>query len=327
MKNLILLFIIFFSAQVLSVDVNKMFNENVKVVKDSGKIFLVGKDCSVLNKEGGALAKWTKSVSERVIDNACACSRGVCKKEISSNLPKFAETYQFKHVPSEGPNCFNATLVASKIVPQVRYTSDSEMEFWMESPLCKERKAEESLSPGDIIVIKYGASTTIHGFTYISDNLSFSKNGADPSRPYSLQDPEVVFNTYSVAPECRRITKNTSSLCDIYASYYSCASMDDYLKENPIKESHTKEAYKQLNIYECQTSAFATSVGEEKELMSLVTDNLNTIMNLASDTLNNKSFDENDEVIWRAILYSASSLDDQIWMIKNPTPAAWYDDE
>lgn len=312
MKTFIIFIFVFFNFSALSQ--TQLFNDQVRVSKERGRIYLIGQDCKVLDKEGEALSKWTTSIKEQAQNKACSCSRGVCKKEVTTALPEFVEAYQFKHVPTDGPNCWNATLVAAKIVPQVRYTSDLEMNFWMYSPLCTERRPGEPPQPGDIIAIRDSTYKEVHGFVYISENLSFSKNGYDREVPYSLQDPNVVFDVYRVPENCRRV-HGTAPSCSAYANYYSCMSMDDYLKVNPIKDAVAKKAYEQLSDAECQISEAVLSGTIGAQMKHFINVNLHVINTLAYETLVSKKFNHEDKVVWQALVHKSKSLQEQLSLL------------
>lgn len=315
MKNLIITFVLSFSSLVHAQSIEQMFNKNVKVTREEGKVFLVGSDCNVLNNEGKALSEWTKSVKEDVRDTSCRCKKNVCKKEVSSMLPDFAESYQFKHMPTDGPNCWNATLVAAKIVPQLRYTSDMEMNFWMHSPLCRERKPNEASAPGDIIAIRDWEQGEVHGFVHLSDNLSFSKNGFSKESPYSIQDPNVVFDIYEVPKNCRRKTGKDRS-CKVYANYYTCKSMEDYLKEKPLRDKEARKALIDLDELECQISVAVISGSNGQTLKTLVAASLQAIHTLAYNTLKDNKFKEEDKVVWQALFHKSKSLADQVLIMQ-----------
>ncbi|MFA5584145.1 MAG: hypothetical protein WDA09_08015 [Bacteriovoracaceae bacterium] len=314
MKTLIIFYIVFSATLALAQSTNPLFNDQVTVTKShGGKIFLEGKSCTVLDREGKALEQWAKSVNDKTENKSCSCKNGLCHKEVTAQLPDFAEAFQFEHVSTDGPNCWNATLVAAKIVPQVRYTSDFEMNFWMNSPLCKERAAGEKLKPGDIIAIRSKKQPEVHGFVHISENLSFSKNGFNKNMPYSLQDPNSVFNIYNVPPECRR-RNGTPDDCETYANYFSCISMDEYLKKNPIQDKLASDAFNQLTEIECAISDAILS-GRSRNIKSLVTTTLAIIHRLSYDTISQKKYDPDDLVIWQALFHKSRSLKDQLTLL------------
>jgi hypothetical protein len=78
------------------------------------------------------------------------------------------------------------------------------MNFWMTSPLCQERKPDESPAPGDIIAIRDDTGGEVHGFIYLTGDLAYSKNGYAQGTRYELQSPKKVFDVYDVPVDCQR---------------------------------------------------------------------------------------------------------------------------
>lgn len=253
---------------------------------------------------------WTKKVKENGKSSKCTCSEGECYQKVTAQLPEFAKNKQFKKSAKDGPNCWNATLVAAKIVPQVRYTSQEEMNFWMSSPLCREKRLNEPLTPGDIIAIRDGSIGESHGFIHISENLSFSKNGYDRTMAYSLQDPQFVFDLYDVSPECQRKVGEPSG-CRSWANYYTCESMDDYLKKNPIRDDDLKEVYKSINDIECKLSDLAFG-GVKETFTQFQLSSLAIIKFMAKDRLAKKNFRPEEKVIWEGIYFKSDALMQQL---------------
>lgn len=291
-------------------DASYAFNGKVAVKMQGEDIYLVGSDCRTLEKESGALMEWTKKVKEKGQSSKCSCENGQCLQKVNAQLPEFARNKQFKKSVKDGPNCWNATLVAAKIVPQVRYTSNEEMQFWMSSPLCREKGLHEPLTPGDVIAIRNEAMGESHGFIHISDNLSFSKNGYDSRMAYSLQDPNFVFELYEVEPECRRKVGEPEE-CGTWANYYSCQSMDDYLKKHPIKDDSLKEVFKAVNDIECKLSDMAFS-GSMQTLTDFQLKSLAIIKFLAKDKLEKKDHRSEEKIIWEGIYFKTDALIQQL---------------
>lgn len=313
LKNLTFVLVLIFS-QVLWADDDYGFNGKIQVIQKGSEIFIQGNDCQLLKVEANALMNWTQKVKEKTKVEKCSCSGGVCLQKVTAQLPAFAQDKQFKRAKENGPNCWNATLVASKIVPQVRYTSDEEMNFWMSSPLCREKKINEPLSPGDVIAIRDHDNGEVHGFTHLSDNLSFSKNGFNRDMAYSLQDPNFVFDLYEVPQECRRKV-GWPEECNVWANYYSCQSMDEYFKKHPIKNKQLEQTLKDINAIECDISeiAFGGSMKVITDLQEVV---IATIMNLAENTLEHKTYGPDEEVVWAGIYFKCKSMRDQLMLLR-----------
>ncbi len=313
LNNLILILVFVFS-QALWAEYDYGFNGKIQVIQKGSEIFIQGRDCQQLKVEADALMSWTQKVKEAAKSEKCSCSGSICLQKVTAQIPAFAQDKQFKRSKENGPNCWNATLVASKIVPQVRYTSDEEMHFWMTSPLCREKKMNEPLSPGDVIAIRDHDNGEVHGFTHLSDNLSFSKNGFNRDMAYSLQDPEFVFDLYEVPKECRRKVGEPEE-CSSWANYFSCQSMDEYLKKHPIKNKELKQTLKDINAIECDISeiAFGGSMKTITDLQEVV---IATILNLAENTLEDKTYGPDEEVVWAGIYYKCQSMRDQLRMLR-----------
>lgn len=313
-KHFLFIFVVIFSQALWGQD-DYGFNSKIQVIQKGKEIFIQGNDCQLLKKEADALMAWTQKVKEKAKKEKCSCSEGVCLQKVTAQIPAFAKDKQFKKSKNDGPNCWNATLVASKIVPQVRYTSQNEMNFWMSSPLCREKNTGEPLSPGDVVAIRNGDDGEVHGFIHLSDNLSFSKNGYDRSMAYSLQDPDFVFDTYEVPKECRRKVGEPEE-CHIWANYFTCQSMDDYLEKHPIKDKNLKTMIKQINEIECNISemAFDGSLSEVKMLQEMV---IEAVKELARGTLEKGEYAPEEKVIWQGIYFKCEALQDQISIGRN----------
>lgn len=102
----------------------------------------------------------------------------------------------------DGPNCLNGALVATKILPFNRYTSNSEMQAILHSDICQEVHRSER-SKGDIGLIfdlgkKANPNIISHAFYYIDDSISFEKRGFAKVEPYHLVSTDTILADYEV---------------------------------------------------------------------------------------------------------------------------------
>lgn len=313
MKNLLtFIFLVSTLSAFAQISAIYLYNDKVRVHKElSGKLFLVGKDCGLLDKEGEALASWTTRVHEKAKIESCTCNdKGVCKKEITHSLPELVRENHFKDLSTDGPNSWNGSLVVSKVLPNLRYSSDGEMNFWLGSPLCRERAANEEPSPGDIITIRGKIHFEMHAFVHLSDNLSFSKKDHLKKSPFVLQNPDQIFNFFRVNKDCRRMV-GVENDCDVFANYYTCTSMEKYLKENPVRDTQAKNLLEQLNELECKISESVIS-GQNSEIKNLIFASLSVIHTLAFDTIMEEKNDPHDLVIWQSLYHRSQSLAAQL---------------
>ncbi|QDK42026.1 hypothetical protein DOM21_11325 [Bacteriovorax stolpii] len=288
-----------------SASAENFFNSKVQVIKQGEDIYLTGTDCNILNKESLALEEWSKKLKENTLKNSCECANAICKKKVTAQLPQIVNTTQFEKPNASGPNCWNASLVAAKIIPQLRYSTPQEMSFWLKSPLCREKKSNEPLVPGDIIAILDKSSRQHHGFVYISENLSFSKNGFESDNPYSLQDPKKVFAKYQVKPKCERV--DSKGACANHAKYYSCMSMEEYRSKNKSTDKKLHETIKAIGHIECELSK---SLFEEGSfgVDNFISTNLEILNNLISEIYLDKKFKPEDAVLWEGLYYQIGAM-------------------
>lgn len=289
-----------------------LFNKKVQVVKKGDDIYLTGNDCGLLEKESKILEGWTKRLKENTAnDHKCECAKSLCSKKVSALLPKIVNATQFVKPNSTGPNCWNASLVAAKIIPQLRYSTPQEMSFWLNSPLCKEKKSTDALEPGDIVAILNKSGHQHHGFIYISENLSFSKNGFESDNPYTLQDPKHVFSKYQVKPKCERI--DSQGACENHAKYYSCTSVDEYRNSYKGTDKILKDTIDSISGMEC---LFSKSLFEDGSfgVDNFILTNLEILNNLISDIYLDKKFNPEDAVLWEGLYYQIGSMFAQVEM-------------
>lgn len=301
------LFIFFQSAFAESI-----FNKKVQVIKKGDDIYLTGNDCGTLEKESVAFEMWTKKIKEETTNvSKCECVNSICKKKVNALLPKMVNATHFEKPNSSGPNCWNASLVAAKIIPNLRYSTPQEMSFWLNSPLCKEKKSHEALSPGDIVAILNKAGHQHHGFVYITENLAFSKNGFESDNPYSLQDPKKVFNKYLVRPKCERVDSRGN--CENHAKYYTCMTMEEYRSKNISTDKTLSDTIEAIGNIEC---LFSKSLFDDGSfgVDSFIVTNLEILNNLISEIFLDKKFKPEDAVLWEGLYYQIGAMFAQVEM-------------
>lgn len=309
MRKFIILFVVMFSSlQALAQD---PIYKDVNVIYKEGKLTIAGNSCDLLNKEGEALAKWSSKLKEKTKDSPCSCKSGYCTKDVTELVPDFVQANHSQRNVVYGPNSFNAALHSSKILSQFRYASGTEMNFWMNSPLCRERGASEPLAPGDLALIRSWKDGDLHGYVHVTNNLAFSKNGFDGGNPYYLQSP-IALHDYNKVPENCRKRGGTPKECSAWVNYFTCKTMDEYLKERPIKSSDAKKAYAQLTELECSIGEAVVNGKVNPTIRTFIVDNLVILNNMAFDIIKNKKFLEEDKVIWQAIFHKTKSISGQL---------------
>lgn len=159
--------------------------------------------CNEIEEDLAAIMQWTQRLENRGCDTPAIRQEGegMCSANVTSCVPQQVRTYQGLTGTQNGPNCWNLALVMAGLVPVLRQSSDTEWEYLINSPLCRELRDGESPQSGDLGSIEMRApdnNVQIHGFMYVSDRMVFSKNGTLLNAPYALQTREDMESTYRV---------------------------------------------------------------------------------------------------------------------------------
>ena len=292
-------------------------NEALQVQKNGQQILLLSKECSNLIKQATALSAWKSKQKSLPLETKCSCDESTCKLDVSAFLPQLVVEKQGTCSAHDGPNCWNNSLVSTGILPHLRYTTPEEMNFWMTSPLCQERKPDESPAPGDIIAIRDESGGEVHGFINLTGDLAYSKNGYAQGTRYELQSPKKVFDVYDVPVECQRFYQKPPQgvKCDNYANYFKCDSIDDFLNKNPISDQELKDTWLTVNNYECENSDLAFSPNLSPPFMSLMKTSVTAIQKMALDKGKLTKIDPNEKFLWKGIEIKTTAMLKQLELL------------
>lgn len=200
-------------------------------VRNSHEIFLRGPSCEALKNEVAAIQEWTNSRQEfpETLEIDCDDTPELIEIEITSILPKLVNEVYGTSPYCDGPNCWNWSLVESKLNSTLRYVDDEEWKFYLKT-YCKIRDIEhnEWVHSADIAAIRRrndaGEVNEVHGFISV-DKMACTKNGYSRRSPYLMVPTEEVFDVYGVSqfPECRIGLIHPPSRCKTYVNYYQCS--------------------------------------------------------------------------------------------------------
>lgn len=120
------------------------------------ELILTGSNCEMLLKQQAALCSWKKKVVTNFTPAALAKSCQVVKKgkyklTLLDCLPEFAKEYQDKKLIHDGPNCWGTAMSFHKLSTKPRFMWPQEMQYWMDSPVCRKLNVGEARMPGDVI--------------------------------------------------------------------------------------------------------------------------------------------------------------------------------
>jgi hypothetical protein len=253
-----------------------------------------GSSCQELADLGQSILDWSLSINKQASlpQPECFCSTQKCQMDVSSISPYFVmQLTNFDSVQMEsahnGPNCFNAALYASQTLPSVSFTHPYEMTAILSSSLCRERRDDENLQPGDILVVRDQSTALfeIHAGVYLNQELSFSKYGESKMMPYSYGIN--VHRTYGVRDEqCARVQgiPEVGEACyrKPFVNFYSCKAMYTFVSQLSKQPDGINEAvrviYAKVYSYDNKISrvAFKGDPITSEDLQTLLS-NLQTV--------------------------------------------------
>ena len=158
MKIFILSFFIILSTGLSSQEVTTSLDQKNNLV-------LTGTNCMALAVTHKHLCQWKREIDpsfdlsiekEKVLQNNCKkITPQKFTLTVSECLPDFVKMYQQKKLYDEGANCWGTAMSFKQISPLPRFIWSQEMEYWMNSPMCRKLAPKEMILPGDIMNV-YG---------------------------------------------------------------------------------------------------------------------------------------------------------------------------
>jgi hypothetical protein len=164
---------------------------------------ILSDSCTELMQRMFEIKEWTLMIEKRECkySEPKTSNEGMCIVDATDCVPEYVKKYHGLSPADHGPNCWNLALVMSGLLPVLRESSPEEWEFYLTSPLCRQLDPNEPPEMGDIGSIEARSHLDkghVHGFIYVSDTISYSKNGTTISAPYSLQPLSRIIHNYGV---------------------------------------------------------------------------------------------------------------------------------
>lgn len=153
MKNSFL-FIILVSLSAIS------YGEEFAIRRGSKKeLILTGSSCTKLIQQRTALCEWKKKVEPAFVAKkdpySCTVTKGRATLPILNCLPTFTKNYHNLKLVKSGPNCWGTAMSFKKHSLKPRFMWPEEIEYWIDSPICRKLDVGEAREPGDIVNV-YG---------------------------------------------------------------------------------------------------------------------------------------------------------------------------
>jgi len=223
----------------------------------SGRLTLVEKNCEQVRSTIQDFSDWKKTSDgqTRCDPNTLPLGQdgGRCWADATNCLPEHVQKYQGLTANEGGPNCFNMSLVMSKILPNHRYSSEEEFAYYMRPPLCRSLKAGEARKPGDVGAIRNQEGVE-HAFIYINERVAYTKNSGADLYPYTLQPVQAMRQIFAGG-----------------TTFFRCQTMKEYLKNNPNTSAELKNIYRGANQFDrcLEHSAFTGEALTNEALKNL----------------------------------------------------------
>jgi hypothetical protein len=221
-----------------------------------------------------------------------------------------------------GPNCWNTSLYAAGLNSGIRHTTDSEMAFWMQSPFCKEIDPEETPMIGDVIAIRNKRGEEVHGFVFLSNEESFSKNTLMKDSSFSFQTTDEVYQIFKVNERCQNIHSSKINerkvTCNNYSQIFRCQSVEDFIQNNEFKNNQSIILFRNTNEIEKMFTRVVYSMEGVDELYrerGSIRKELESIKSKVKEQLEAEP-GLNDQVLLDSILFKIDSLNLQIGWIE-----------
>ncbi len=208
-----------------------------ELIREKDKFILSAPSCPLLIKQMEALQTWKnqrENVSEDCSTSSVERTANGCSAEVTSCLPQIVSELHGTTSEWDGPNCFNIAMVTSGFMKHKIHEGGDTFQHYVNSPLCRTLEVDESPLPGDIGVVatqsdRFGLDFS-HGFTWISPQMVFSKNGLATKHHYRVQSFEEMYQNEVELLNCR---DSMDLACEeLKVVSYRCKSFEDYLSNS-----------------------------------------------------------------------------------------------
>lgn len=206
-------------------------------VGGKNELILTGSSCDVLLKQQVALCSWKKKVvpnfTPKALDKSCQLvKKGRYKLLVLDCLPEFAKEYQDKKLVHDGPNCWGTAMSFHKLSSKPRFMWPQEMQYWMDSPVCRKLGAGEPRLPGDVINVYAPEKIPSNDRQEIDPGTKFWK-ALYPTRHTPIPDVEVTGSEYT---GYHRLLHSVTFVSDNLVFGKDSPAFDDKFYFHPLSE-------------------------------------------------------------------------------------------
>lgn len=207
------------------------------------ELILTGKSCASLVKQKTALCIWKKQAEPAFVEAkdpyTCKVVNGKATLSILNCLPTFTKNYHNVKLIKSGPNCWGTAMSFKKLSLKPRFMWPEEVEYWIDSPVCRKLDVGEIKEPGDIVNVygpEYlmleeltekdegtefrdtlfpgrfkpaknegytGYHRLLHSITYVTEDLAFGKDSPSKDDKFYYHPMAEVYGRPRAEVECQ----------------------------------------------------------------------------------------------------------------------------
>ncbi|MBL7542191.1 MAG: hypothetical protein JNL11_00160 [Bdellovibrionaceae bacterium] len=213
------------------------------------------KDCYEIQKLSQSIRDWKQNTESTDCKLGTIQRSDACSIEISACLPNNIKGYIAKNPTEAGPNCFNAGLVFLGLLPNLRFSTADEVNFYMNSALCRKRNPGEQPMTGDLGLISMAgreqSHSAQHAFIYLSEDFVYEKPDQHKESPFTIVYKNKTFVEYGL--DSNTGTPNENPIykgIDRKLTYYSCISAREYLGDKPDVPDVLLKLWNEIDVVE-----------------------------------------------------------------------------
>ncbi len=208
-----------------------------EIQRQGDDVFLKSSDCSEVSALSNAIYNWKQKTDSYNCTLNPAQKNGQCIVEISNCLPEKVKNYFAKRPTEGGPNCYNAGLVFMGLLSNLRYSTEDEISFYMNSGLCKKLGPNEKPIVGDLGLISMAGKKqpyfVQHAFIYLSEYFVYEKPNQHRDSPFIIANKRNTLSEYGLTENEAPDASTPYKGIDREVTYYRCVSTKEYLGESP----------------------------------------------------------------------------------------------
>jgi hypothetical protein len=219
--------------------------------------------------------------------------------QVSNLLPDFIKRVNNTYEKAFGPNCFSAALASRGFIRGGTMATNTEILFWLNSPICKARLPQEDREYMDIVLVNY-TTNPIHAYIHIREGVIFEKGS------------QSRYSDYHLLTKSDWSGHETAYTCSDPKNFMrqSISTMNGYEQNQYLKLSRLVLNFEdQIRSYMDVLRFSALQVQVPSDYNQMQTDGEKLIIELASKLYTEgSSMSNSSRTLWKGLFYRVESL-------------------